>query len=289
MKEKIIFLLIGILVGLIAKPVEAQAPIANFSLMGGNTYFWKPNHGDGTYRWAEARLLFGKENNDKLLSAGVFFNYVEVGSKIDNFLYYDQEYAGGLALNFGSQYATMNNEIWGWLNVGLKYSKDHGQMIIHDTLYDTKQNDQSFYTSGGIMLKNAMGDGPFFIKKLLFDFRAPTKKGGRHAYWDIYPTPDSLSNKGRIKITLENTFFSKPINMAGTLRFEPKITGSVTNEFADHRNIYSVGLGLTLAREYSQELVTLEAKVHFDPKYGQMYSVGVMVSISELAKAIVNH
>ncbi len=283
--KKIIFLLICLLSSIYAETVEAQSPIANFSLMGGNTYFFKPNRGDGSYRWAEARLLFGKENDYRLLSAGVFFNYVEVGSKIDSFLYHDQEYSGGLAINFGSQYWMMSNEVWGWLNVGLKYSKDRGQI----DLYDTKQTDKSFYMSGGLMLKNTMNEGPFFIKKLLFDFRAPTKQGERHAYWDGLPTLDSLSNKGRIKVALENTFFSTPVNMAQTLRFEPKIMGSITNEFSDHRNIYSLGLGLTLAREYSQELITLEGKVHFDPKYGTMYSVGVMISFSELAKAIVNH
>lgn len=262
---------------------QIESPLTNFGLYAGNIYFWN-QHGDGTARWAEARLLFGRGNDYRLLSIGGFVNYNEVGSKIDTFLYHDVEWAGGLAMNFGSQYWMDYNEVWGWLNVGLKFTNDHGAI----NSYDTKQKDEMFYCFGGVMFKNTMNHGPFFIKKFMVTYQKPYTSS-RNAYWEGKATYDTAANKGYFKFVAENTFFSAPLTPSENLRFEPKIIGSATYQFLNKRVVYSLGVGVTLARAYSQEIMTIDAGIKFDPvRPGNMYSVGVLVNFVELAKAIAN-
>ena len=282
--RKFVIIFVGLLVSL-SLPVVAQmeSPLTNFGLYGGNIYFANAN-GDGTARWAEARVLFGRGNDYRLLSFGAFVNYNEVGSKFNNFNYFDKEWAGGLAVNFGSQYWLTNYELWGWLNVGLKKTADHGAI----DKYESRQNDNLFYSFGGIMFKNALNRGPFFIEKFMFTFQQPLKSS-REAYWDAKPTSDSSVNKGYFKVVGENTFCSLPITRSESLRFEPKLIGSATYQFLDQRMIYSLGIGVTLARQYSQEIMTIDANIKFDQKApGNIYSVGILVNFVELGKAVFN-
>lgn len=282
--RKFILIFVGFLVSF-SLPVAAQleSPLTNFGLYGGNIYFANAN-GDGTARWAEARILFGRGNDYRLLSFGGFVNYNEVGSKFSDFQYFDREWAGGLAMNFGSQYWLSNHEVWGWLNVGLKKSSDHG--MINE--YETRQNDKLFYSFAGIMFKNAMGRGPFFIQKFMLTYQQPLKSS-REAYWEGERTADSAVNKGYFKVVAENTFCSLPLTPSESLRFEPKIIGSANYQFLDQRIIYSLGVGITLARQYSQEVLTLDASIKFDQKApGNIYSVGILVNFVELAKLAFN-
>ncbi len=280
MKKFILLFVIGLLVSA-AFPVAAQSPLTNFSLLGGNIYFTNPGNGDGTARWVETRVLFGRGNDYRLLSGGFFVNYNEVGSKLDGFLYHDQEVAFGPALNFGSQYWSESNEIWGWLNAGLKIAWDRGQIES----YDTEQKDKLLYLFGGIMFKNSLGRGPFFIKKFMVTYQQPLKSE-RDASWEGNPTFDSPANKGYVKLVAENTFVSLPLTASESLRFEPKITASAAYEFNGSNMIYSTGIGLTLAREYSQEILTLEGGVKFQQQTRPIYSVGALINVVELGKAI---
>ena len=285
MRKQMLFFVVLLVCACIPNKTKAQfeSPLTNFGLYGGNIYFCN-QHGDGTARWAEARLLFGRGNDYRLLSIGGFVNYNEVGSKIDTFLYHDVEWAGGLAMNFGSQYWLDYNEVWGWLNVGLKFTTDHGAIAQ----YDTKQKDEMFYAFGGIMFKNTMNRGPFFIKKFMLTYQQPYTST-RNAYWEGKATYDTASNKGYVKFVAENTFCSLPITRSENLRFEPKIMGAATYQFLNKRVVYSLGIGVTLARAYSQEIMTIDTGIKFDPvKPGNMYSVGVLVNFVELAKAIAN-
>jgi len=282
MKKFILLFVIGFLVS-IALPVAAQSPLTNFSLLGGNIYFTDPGNGDGTARWVETRVLFGRGNDYRLLSGGLFVNYNEVGSKLDSFLYHDQEIAFGPALNFGSQYWSESNEIWGWLNAGLKITWDRGQ--FQD--YDTKQKDKLIYAFGGIMFKNSLGRGPFFIKKFMVTYQQPFESE-RNAFWEGNPTLDPPANKGYVKLVAENTFVSLPLTPSESLRFEPKITASAAYEFNGQNMIYSAGIGLTLAREYSQEILTLEGGIKVQANARPIYSIGALINVVELGKALLN-
>ncbi|MFA5131090.1 MAG: hypothetical protein WC467_01570 [Patescibacteria group bacterium] len=291
MIKKILFSFGFLALLFMAKPVDAQyeSPLTNASLMVGNTYFYVPNHGDGSYRWGEARLLFGGRNDYSPISLGVFVNYVEVGSKIDEFLYHDTEWCGGLAMNFGSKYWFPMREFWGWSNLGIKSTKDHGQKNTFNGQYDGRQNDQLFYGNIGVLLKNPEMRGPLYMQKLMLTLQSPTRQGQLTAYWDGEKIADSslnITNKGSFRAVFENTFVTIPLNMAESLRFEPKMMFGAINQFNDHRTLFTAGIGLTLARTYSEELLVIEGNVKFDPKFGNTFYIGANLNVIELGKAL---
>jgi hypothetical protein len=259
-----------------------RSPLTNQSLLVGNVYFVQPNAGNGTTRWAEGRFLFGRFKDYRLFSGGIFINGVEVGSKIANYLYYGTEITFGPAINFGSQKFSKKHELWGWINAGLKLSSDQGQI----NQYNSKQKDKSIYLFGGILFKNSLGRGPFFIDKIMVTYQR-SLESTRESYWGETRLSDPPTNKGYLKLIGENTFVSLPLNKFGSLRFEPKIIAGVAYEFEGRKTFYTAGVGLTLARRYSQEIVTLQLDAKFNQNFPEtIYSAGIMVNLVELGKVL---
>lgn len=258
-----------------------RSPLTNQSLLVGNSYFTELDKGDGAVRWAEGRLLFGRYKDYHLLSGGVFVNVVEVACKISDYLYYDREIAFGPAINFGSQKWSKTHEIWGWMNAGLKFGFDKGQV----GQYNTKQKDKSFYLFGGILFKNSSNLGPFYIDKIMVTYQKYLE-GNRESSYGLTELSEPSVDKSYLKVAGENIFCSLPLNKKGTLRFEPKIIGSVMHQVDGDRLYYTTGLGFSLTRKYSQEIATVQAEVKFSKNIPEVYSVGLMLNIAEVWRAL---
>jgi len=277
---KKILLLLGFLASF-ALPVVAQdSPLTNFDVYAGNTYFNYPKHGDGTYRWAETRILFGRESEYRLLSGGVFANYTEVGSLVDNFHYYDQEFTVGLSMNAGSQYWLRTREIWTWLNAGIKFMKDHGTI----TKYNARQNDKFIYASGGFFLKDPIGNGLFSMQKVMLTYAQPIQSD-KSATWDAKNLSEYPFDKGFAKVDIYNTMSSTPIRGSLETRFETKIVGSASYMYCNQRLDYSGGIALTWAGKYSQELITLEGGMrYYQSNAGSGFYVSILGNLGQMAK-----
>lgn len=261
--------------------LSEETPITNQSLLlGGGNFFDKL--GCGSYRYGEFRLLFGREKDSSITAGGLFLNYNDSRSLVDNYLYQGREFAFGPALNFGSRHWSKKKEIWGWVNLGLRFSWDKGSI----DKYRSEQTDQMIYLFGGILFKNKLGGGPFFMQKIMVTYQQPVKKE-RVSSWENEPLTDPPTNKGFVQLKLENTFVSLPLVKKGMLRFEPKIIGQASYRFYDQRVVTTLGLGLSLTRRYSQELVSLEGGIKFkDSPNGPVFYVGVSADLIQIGKAL---
>lgn len=267
----------------VVAPVKSQirSPLTNQSLLVGKGYFFEPK-GDGSYLFGELRLLFGKDRDSTATAFGIFVNVNESVSEMNNFFYNEKAIIFGPALNFGARRWLKFREFWSWLNVGVKFSWDKG----HVDLYETQQKDKSFYFSGGALIRGTMNQAPFFMQKLMVELQIPITKE-REAYWSDDLLSEGPTNKGYLKLQLENAFASLRVLRNGELRFEPKIVGSINYRFFDQRVIPSLGIGLVLARRYSQELVSIEGGIRFNQTdIGPGYYIGASLNLIEAGRAI---
>lgn len=261
--------------------LSEETPITNQSLLlGGGNFFDKL--GCGSYRYGEFRLLFGREKDSSITAGGLFLNYNDFRSLVDNYFYQGREFAFGPALNFGSRHWSKKKEIWGWVNLGLRFSFDNGSI----DQYQSEQKDQMIYLFAGILFKNKLGGSPFFMQKIMVTYQQPFRKE-RVSSRENSPLSNPPTNKGYFQLKLENTFVSVPLIKKGTLRFEPKIIGSGAYRFYDKKLVTTLGLGLSLTRRYSQELISLEGGIKFNESLnGSVFYVGVSADLIQIGKAL---
>lgn len=284
MKNLLFYFFVAMLMSIItSKPALAQHPLGESQLLVGNGYF-KPagQQGDGTWRYAEARLIPGQK--DQSIRFGLYLSAIEVGSRIDGFRHHSTELGGGLAMNFNFQ-PGWKYEKYGWVNIAWKQAKSEGSIRDPNGLFENSQTDQMLHLGGGVIFQNTL-EQPFLIRqKVMFEYQAPLKSEFERN-WNDQKVPGTAWDKERIKISIENALFKTTLSWQNEIHLLPAILLAYSHEKALKQDFLALGAVLTLVKgEYNQEILTLSYQSKFELSGdGRMDILEVNLSILNLLK-----
>lgn len=252
----LIFILLAIMVS-----GFAQHPLGESQLLIGNGYF-KPKlqEGDGTWRYVEARIIPGQNNN---IRAGLYFSAIEVGSRIEGFKHHSTEFGIGLALNFtltpGWKY-----EKHGWGNLGYKKSKSEGSIRQTNGLFQSSQEDDLIFLTGGIIFRNTLETFPFVRHKVSLEYQQALKSNyvGK---WEGDTILTQPWDNERFKLSFENAIAKINLSWQHEVHLLPAIYLAYSHEKGNSKDYGAIGAVLTLAKgEYGKEMINLSYQSKFD-------------------------
>lgn len=252
----LIFILLAIMVS-----GFAQHPLGESQLLIGNGYF-KPKlqEGDGTWRYVEARIIPGQNNN---IRAGLYFSAIEVGSRIEGFKHHSTEFGIGLALNFtltpGWKY-----EKHGWGNLGYKKSKSEGSIRQTNGLFQSSQEDDLIFLTGGIIFRNTLEAFPFVRQKVSMEYQQALKSKyvGK---WEGETILTQPWDNERFKLAFENAIAKINLSWQHETHLLPAIYLAYSHEKGNSKDYGAIGAVLTLAKgEYGKEMINLSYQSKFD-------------------------
>lgn len=267
----------------ISNSALAQHPLGESQLLIGNGYF-KPaeKQGDGTWRYAEARIIPWQQNQS--LRLGLYLSAIEVGSKIDDFHHHSTELGIGLAINFNLQ-PGWKYEKYGWMNLAWKQAKSEGSIREPDGIFENSQTDQMLHLGGGIIFQNILEQTLLVRQKVMFEYQTSIKSNYEGS-WNKKNIPGEAWDKERLKISLENALFKTTLSWQNELHLLPAILLAYSHEKALRQDFLALGAVLTLVKgEYNQEILTLSYQSKFElPGNGRMDIFEVNLSILNLFK-----
>lgn len=263
MKKLLIIFFVTVLMSVLTnKPALAQHPLGESQLLIGNGYF-KPaeKQGDGTWRYAEARIIPGQR--DQSIRLGLYLSAIEVGSRIDGFRHHSTELGGGLAMNFNFQ-PGWKYEKYGWVNIAWKQAKSEGSIRDLDGLFENSQTDQMLYLGGGVIFQNTLEQTFLIRQKVMFEYQT-SLKSEYEGSWNDKIIPGEAWDKERIKIGIENALLKTTLSWQNEIHLLPAILLAYSHEKALKQDFLALGAVLTLVKgEYNQEILTLSYQSKFE-------------------------
>lgn len=242
----------------------AQHPLGESSLLVGNGYF-KPETqlGDGTWRYAEARIIPWQEASVNSVKAGLYLSAIEVGSKIESFKHHSLELGLGLAINYKLS-SGWRYDKYGWANMGYKKSRSRGEARMTDGLFESSQEDDFLFITTGIIFYNSLETFPFVRQKASLEYQKALKSKTLNK-WEgetIYSVP---WDNERMKINFENALAKINLSWQNETFLLPAIYLGYSHENGNNMDYGSIGATLTLAKgQYGREIINLSYQSKFD-------------------------
>jgi hypothetical protein len=283
MKNLLILFFVVMLMSIVTTPALAQHPLGESQLLIGNGYF-KPaeKQGDGTWRYAEARIIPGQsESNIRL---GLYLSAIEVGSRIDGFYHHSTELGGGLAMNFNFQ-PGWKYEKYGWANIAWKKAHSKGSIREPDGMFENSQSDQMLHLGGGIIFQNTFEQTFLIRQKVMFEYQT-SLKSDYEGSWNNKNVPGEAWDKERFKVSLENALFKTTLSWQNEIHLLPAILLAYSHEKALKQDFLALGAVLTLVKgEYNQEILTLSYQSKFElPGDGRMDILEININVLNFFK-----
>lgn len=279
---------VAILISIVTTPALAQHPLGESQLLIGNGYFKQAEQrGDGTWRYAEARVLPWQKDRD--VRIGLYLSAIEVGSMIDDFHHHSTELGGGLAINFNLQ-PGWKYERYGWVNLAWKQAKSEGSIIEPNGIFENSQTDQMLHLGGGVIFNNILEQNLLVRQKVMFEYQTALQSD-QQASWNKKEVPGEAWDKERIKISLENALFKTTVSWQNEINLLPAILLEYSHEKALKQDFLALGAVLTLVKgDYNQEIITLSYRSKFEiPGEGRVDILEINLNLLNLFKKNYNY
>lgn len=238
----------------------SQHPLGESQLLVGNGYFQAHHQkGDGTWRYAEARVIPGQHKDVRY---GLYLSAIEVASKIDGYKHHSTEFGVGLAVNFnlapGWKY-----DRYGWSNIGYKHTNSNGEMRQSDGLFENSQSDDLMFITAGLIFQNTMEIFPFIRHKVSVEYQLSVKSK-IDSEWKGKPIMTQAWDNERLKINFENAVAKINLSWRNDVHLLPAIYLGYSYEQGGGNNFGALGAVITLAKgEYGREVLNLSYQSKF--------------------------